>query len=413
VQFLKTFIADHGWCESYFWGRTLGRPTPGTDRRAHVGRILCPEELLAIVPLHRILARSGPPRRRRRAALVIAVLILLAASMLLWVRPLATHGKVLLLLSQELPFIPVKPLQLLTAAPIHEQLRLDSERGPVLADLFLPARGFGAEAPRSQPAVILAMGVKTSERDRPIMLSFARTLARLGFVALWPRSEALDAGVSLPEEPATFVSGVRYLRELDQVDPDRISILGFSIGASVALVAASDARIADGVPALIFFGGYYDIFSYIASIATRSIVVDGQVVPWEPHEDVAGHFHQILENKRAYGLLRIFGAATRDEAELVLRSVPPTEVAELQRYSPAEHLGALAARLFVLHDRGDRFVPYVESLTLRRAAPDALVGAFLLTDLFEHAQPKEGLSWQALADIVSVYRFAYAVVSEL
>jgi hypothetical protein len=148
--------------------------------------------------------------------------------------------------------------------------------------------------------VILAMGVKTSERDRPILLSFARTLARLGFVAFWPRSEALDAGVSLPEEPDTFVSGVRYLRGWIRWTRNAPPSSGSRSGPPSRWWPR--ARIAEGVPPLIFFGGYYPIFSYIASIATRSIVVDGQVVPWEPHEDVAGHFHQIRENKRAYGL---------------------------------------------------------------------------------------------------------------
>lgn len=356
--------------------------------------------------------RSRLKRSRRRVALAFLFALLVTTS-LVWLGPLTTHARVVLLLSQELPFIPVKPLHLVTTEPIHEQLRLDLPHGPIVADLLIPTQRFGGAAPHTRPAVILAMGIKTSERDRPILLNFARTLARLGFVVLWPRREALDTGVSLPEEPDTFILGVRYLRGLEPVDPERISVLGFSIGASVALVAASEPQIAEGVRAVIFFGGYYDIFSYLASIGTRSIVAEGRVVPWEPHEDVAGHFRGILENKGAAGLLGILEAATRDEAERLLSAAPPAEVAELRRYSPAEHLGTVAARLFILHDRGDRFVPYVESVRLERAAPEELVRAFLLTNLFEHAQPKAGISRQALHDLISLYHFVYAVLGYL
>ncbi len=170
-------------------------------------------------------------------------------------------------------------MSLVTTEPTHQQLGLDSPHGPIVADLLLPIRRFGAPSPHSQPAVILAMGVKTSERDRLILLSFAPDPGPTGVRRAWPRREALDAGVSLPEEPGTFVAGVRYLEGVDQVDKERISVLGFSVGASIALVAASDPSIAERVHAVIFFGGYYDILSFLVSLATQSIVVDGQGSP--------------------------------------------------------------------------------------------------------------------------------------
>jgi len=61
--------------------------------------------------------------------------------------------------------------------------------------------------------------------------------------------------------------------------------------------------------------------------------------------------------------------------------------------------------MFVLHDRGDRFVPYVESLGLRDALPPEQVEGFLLSDAFQHAQFKSGLSGEALSDLGALYGF--------
>ena len=350
-------------------------------------------------------------RRKRLVALASLTLILVVV---VWYTPLTTHAKVLLLLSQELPQSPVKPLGLLTPEPIHAQRQLQSPHGPVVADLFLPAARFGRPQPRRRPAVILALGVKLAEeRDRPILLGFARTLARLGFVVLWPRLEALDAGAALPEEPDTFVAGIRFLEGLDLVDGERISLLGFSVGASTALVAASDPQVAARVHGVIFFGGYYDLFAYLLSVATSSTVLDGQISTWQPHEQVVNRTREMLQAKGADGVLRIFDATGRDEAESRLESAPAAELAALRRLDPAAHVAGVRARLFILHDRGDVFVPYVESIKLRRALPQGSEKAFLLTGLFEHAQPKGGVSWQVVQDVARLYGFVYAALAFL
>lgn len=328
-------------------------------------------------------------------------------------QPLTTHVKTLLLISQEFPQVPVKPLGALTAPPVHQKLTLSSQHGAINADLFLPAQRFGLVAPNSRPAVILAMGVKTREEDRPIILHFAETLGRLGFVVIWPRLAALDDGVALPEEPATLAEGFRYLEGLDLVDKSRISFVGFSVGSSTAFVAMADPQLADRVHALVFFGGYYDIFEYFVSIASRSLVMEGQEVPWEPAEGATSHVQEILKTKEADGILKIFDARTRAEAEALLRSAPQAEISGLGRYNPAEHRRSFTSRIFVLHDMSDPYVPYVESIKLHAALGDGVDKTFLLTNLFEHVQPKAGLSWQILAEARKLYGFIYQALSYL
>jgi len=228
---------------------------------------------------------------------VLAALLLLVGLDPLWQRPIQIHAKALLLLSQEFPQIPLKPLPRLTNPSVHEHLELESPHGKVVADLFLPTPRFGQERASAQPAVILAMGVRTQAKDRPLLLGFAETLSRLGYVVIWPRHETLDREEALPESPETFVAAFRHLQERNEVARDRISIVSFSVGASLGFVAAADARIADDVRALIFFGGYYDIFDYLVSIVTYGSAFNGQRITWYPDEEMIdyGFVYAIFE----------------------------------------------------------------------------------------------------------------------
>jgi acetyl esterase/lipase len=326
-------------------------------------------------------------------------------------RQLEAHARTLLLLTQMLPQSPIKPLSLLTSEPIHERLRLDTAPGAVVGDLFRPAGRIGS--PPRRPALILAFGMALHEHDRPVLLGLARAMARLGYVVLWPRLEALEAGAPLPEEPSTFAAAVRHLASHELIDPQRVSIFGFSVGASTALVAASGPAVARHVRAVIFFGGYYDLMAYVASVASRSLVAHGTVAEWQPSEAVFERLIPMLEARGGGGVLKAFGAASLPEAEALVGAAPAAELTALGRLNPAEHAAGAYARVFILHDRGDTFVPYVEALKLRQALPAAQVGSFLLTDLFAHAQPKSGLSWPVMRDIARLYRFVHAALAYL
>jgi dienelactone hydrolase len=353
----------------------------------------------------------GPRRRLALAVPLLLALVALVAAV--WWAPLGVHTRTLLLLTQELPQSPVRPLEALSAPPAETRVLLESAAGPAVADLFRPVRRLGSGPEPRRGAVVLALGVALAEPDRPALLHFARTLARLGYVVLWPRSAALDAGAPAPEAPETFVAAVRYLLGLEGIDGARVSLLGFSVGASTALVAAADPALAGSVRALVFFGGYHDLPEYLISVASRSAVVDGREVPWEPHPEAVRRVREVPAALGAQGVMGVLEATTREEARARLRAAPAPERAALDRLNPAAHLQRLTARVFVLHDRGDSFVPYAEAVRLVRALPPPQVGAFLLTDLFQHAQPKAGLSWPVAQDVARLYGFVYGVLGYL
>jgi predicted esterase len=345
--------------------------------------------------------------------LVLAVCCLVVLAVTRWRAPLMAHVRTVLLLSNELPQSPGRPLEALTLPPAETRVRLDSAAGPVVADLFVPRRRLALGPEPRRPAFLLALGVHLAEPDRPALLHFARSMARLGHVVIWPRGEALDAGAVGLESPETFVAALRYLRQMPEVDGERLSALGFSVGASTALVAAAQPQVAEDVRALVFFGGYHDLPEYLVSVASRSVLAEGREEPWAPHEETVRRVREVPAALGAGGVSHVLEAGTRQEALARLRATPAAERAALDRFNPAAHLDDLTARVFILHDRGDFFVPYTESIHLRRALPPEQVGAFLLTDLFQHAQPRAGLSWGVVQDVVALYGFARAALAAL
>ena len=333
------------------------------------------------------------------------VLLLLLALTVIFRQPLATNAKVILLISQEFPQIPIKPLDLVTNAPDHRHLLLSSPHGPIVADLYLPRPLLG-EA-HSEPALILAFGVKVPQSAKPDVLRLADALARLGYVTIWPRLRSLDQEHAGIEEPSTFLRAFAYLETLPAVNRERISYFGVSVGSSIAFVAASSPRIAREVRSVVFFGGYFDMFDYLISLATRRDRFEGHEIPWSPTSDALSQVKAILIRERAWSLRRIFQARTSSQVNRLIAAANKKEVVALRRFSPSDHLDGFRARIFILHDKSDKYVPYVESEKLYRALPGSIQKTILLSDLFKHVEPGGGDLAHAAGQYVKLYGFVY------
>jgi len=190
---------------------------------------------------------------------IVALFFFIVLLLVLW-KPILSAGKITLLITQEFPGIPVKPLNLLSKEPKVESVEFGKEDNKILGRLFLPRNS------EKYPAVILAMGLKTDEEGEKPLLSVSRSLARLGYVVLWPISEKVDKWEKKLEEPEVFAESFKYLKNHPLVDKEKISFFGISIGASIALVAAEDEQISDEVYAFVSFGGYYRLVDYLASV---------------------------------------------------------------------------------------------------------------------------------------------------
>ncbi len=331
----------------------------------------------------------------RPALAGILVMILLS---LLFAPPGRIASKAALLVSEQVPYIPVKPLRWITPPPAVEQIELGARQW-IIADLFVPAQ----HGPH--PAIILVMGVRTLDEDRPILLGLADTLARLGYLTLWPRSRAIEAREIWLEEPEVFVESVLYLLQRPDVERGRISVVGFSIGASIALVAAADPRIAADVRGLVFFGGYYSLVDYVTALATGEAIVDSRRVPWAPHDWAVELAEQALQQE---GLSLADFRQAAGTTQLL-----PAEAERLRRASPDAHVYRLRATVFILHDTSDAAVPWVESQKLKQALDPRLLGAYHISNLFEHVQPRRQVDPTIAVELLLLSTFLYRVLEFL
>lgn len=314
--------------------------------------------------------------------------------------------------------LPVRPVELISEQPSRQRITIDyqSRNGPrsIEADLYAPAHG------SRRTGVVFSMGAPPLSLDDGRLVRIAEDSARSGVVMLVPFSERLDAWDIAPEEIDALVAEFEYVQALPQVDPTRVGFFGASVGGSLALVAAGDPRIADEVDHVVSFGGYFDALTAFGAIATGRIEYGGVDEEWTPRPHAERVMAQQLINHvtdardrelltemfiddpptqpppEALATLSPIGRSSydfltnRDPAavDALIRRLPPDAVAELDELSPKTSIGRVKAELFILHDKGDPFIPYTETRRLKDAVGDRPKTHFDELRLFEHVQPK-------------------------
>ena len=82
--------------------------------------------------------------------------------------------------------------------------------------------------------------------------------------------------------------------------------------------------------------------------------------------------------------------------------------------SPRGEMEEMRAKVFLMHDRGDAFVPYVESLRLRDALQSVTEVRYTEFSLFEHVNPSEiHLSPAFAGEVIKLFRHLYLVLLEV
>jgi signal transduction histidine kinase len=269
-------------------------------------------------------------------------------------------------------------------------------------------------------------------------------MARSGIVVLIPLSGPLDEVRITPAEVEALTADLLYLTRQSYVDPERIGYVGFCVGASLSLLAAVDPRIRDRVAFVNSFGAYYDIVDVVAAVSMSRFSYQGVEEPWDPDvltvtyvrqgvsnllsdpEDRA-HLPRLLngdppatgdqlaslsvEGRIAYELLTTEDA---QRAEEFLDLLSEDLRGGLAGISPRGEMEEMRAKVFLMHDRGDAFVPYVESLRLRDALQSVTEVRYTEFSLFEHVNPSEiHLSPAFAGEVIKLFRHLYLVLLEV
>jgi pimeloyl-ACP methyl ester carboxylesterase len=368
--------------------------------------------------------------RARAIALVALVLVgLLAAT-----HPGRVAVKSVLLLPEAFSAVPVRPLAWITPQPRRETFLFDYSVGVVEGDLYAPS------VAGRHGALVLILGARPLDRDDPILVRFAEGLSRAGALVMIPASSTLAEGRVLPEEVDAIARSVAFLEERDDVDPGRIGILGFSVGGSVAVLAAADPRLADRLAFVNTFGGYNDARDLLRAVATRSLVYAGLDVVWVPHnltvwvvakqivdtlpegtdrdilgrlfleEDPAAREDVDALSPTGRAMLALLDGLPPAEAEEALALLPEASRERLRRISPSLVLEQVHTPLFVMHDVADRFIPYTESRRLVERMPPGAVERFTEFELFDHVVPDRGLDAGLVVELAKLYRQMYEIL---
>ncbi len=375
-----------------------------------------------------------PARLRRRPVLAIVLALLLALSF----TPEARAAfRAAALLPYVFPDAPARPLDWVTRTPVYEEVRYADGSRTLVADLYRPSDD-GRHA-----ALVLSLGVNPAPRDDPGLVRIATGLARDGFVVLIPDSPDLRSHRILPSEREALVAAFRYVAGRAEVDRARIGFVGFSAGASLLTVAAADPRISAEVRLVNFFGGYDDALTLLREMASRRIALDnGRVVPWRPEPLARSIFAGVLlENvddpsdraivsralrdgetlppavlgrvgPRALLVYDLFTADDPARVDALLAALPEDVVDRLRSLSPSANTAGLRARMFLMHDTDDGFVPFVESRRLAARLPQSQ-RVYTEFSIFAHVEPTRSVDTLAfVGDVAKLLRHLYLVMRE-
>lgn len=323
----------------------------------------------------------------------------------------------------------LRPLDWFSDEPVRTSLpyrAAEGGGGSDLAELWLPA---WASADRPAGAMLLVFGVNNLGRNHPAIERVAEALARTGVVVLVPDSRTLLEGRLEVGEIDGVVDAFQLLAARPEVDRERIGIVGFSVGGSLALLAAGRDPIAEQVRWVNAFGAYADAESYLASVAAHAYIgPDGEVVPWTPtplarevflrfmlsqvHNEAdrrlldeafaepilggtrpppaASDVRERLATDSGRAVHDLLSARTLEAARAGIAALPNQSQAFLDAISPARHLTGLRADVYLMHEREDHHVPFVES----RSVAAALETGGKLSEhtefrLFDHVQPDD------------------------
>jgi dienelactone hydrolase len=367
---------------------------------------------------------------RVRRWLIVVVAGLLALSVLGRVPPLRTIAMTAVLVP-ELLGIRLLSTDAGEGEPQVESISYGTPRDRL--DIWVPA---GAHPGALLPGVVLALGVHPQPIDHPDIVRVAKAISRLGAVVGVPDSSALRELRVTADEPAHLGDAFLAIAARPEIDGGRVGLAGFSAGASMALVAASDPRIAPNVRFVSVFGGYADAQTLLVDVATRTTIGDGVVQEWRPDIGIRRDVLRLLvgtladETERqqldrlllpvvegdappagprdedlvalmgdARAIYLLFTAADRPQAEAAVNGLSVHVREQLQGISPLAVADRIQSPVFLLHGVNDTAIPVAHADLLATALGDS-VAKDTRFGSFGHEQPGlEGLGLDDASDV--------------
>ncbi|HUG40743.1 MAG TPA: hypothetical protein VMM12_09665 [Longimicrobiales bacterium] len=303
------------------------------------------------------------------------------------------------------------------------------------ATLYRPASSSGP-----LPGWVTLHGLTYHGRKHPSLERFARALAASGAAVLVPDlPEWRRLEVAPGPTVETIKAAVLALDGRGITEPGRIGVMGFSFGATQALIAASDPALAGHLAGIAAWGGYADFRRVTRFMFLGEHELDGDRHAMEPDPYgswiLAGNYLTLLPEHAADGALaeavhrlaleagrggimswdpamdplkaELPGALDDRQRAVFDLVAPPTTrpltaegrerlrafterlidaaIAREPLLDPSPYFPRVPVPVFLAHGRGDRLIPWTEMVRIRRALPAGRVTRAGITTLFAHS----------------------------
>jgi pimeloyl-ACP methyl ester carboxylesterase len=315
--------------------------------------------------------------------------------------------------------------------------RIRSESRWVDATLYAPGHA------RSCPPWVALHGVTVTGRRHVSLVRFARALAAAGNAVVVPEIPSWTALRVDPRAAAeTIVAAERFLRERAEARPGPVRVVGFSVGATQALIAAAEPEVAPAVDGVVAFGGYCDLKRALCCMCTGEFEWQGEVHHYEPDPYgrwivAANHLRSVpgfggmdaladglrelaveagrrgflpydesfdyfkanvrrgltLAEREVWDVLAhpLGVRPDRDAARALAERIADAALADEPRLDPAPALARMRTRVVLAHGRQDRLIPFPETMHLSRALRHTPGPPPTITNLFAHSTGAGGM----------------------
>lgn len=300
------------------------------------------------------------------------------------------------------------------------------------ATLYLPRH------PRPAPGWVVLHGLTVPGRRHKALVRFVRALAASGAAVLVPDIPAWsELRLDVTAARRTLAAAAHQLAALPEVRPGGVGAVGFSFGATQALMAASDPALQRDLRAVVGFGGYCDMGRMLRSLFTgehewqgtvhrldpdpygRWIIVGNYLtlIPgyesmdavargtlalaveagnrgvgsWEPaYDEMKAEIRRGLsaEEREVWDVVAPLAADQGKNVEAARAMADAFTAAALEKdpgLDPRPHLSGLRGRIVLSHGRADRLIPYTETLRLQSVLPETADVSVTITGLFAHS----------------------------
>lgn len=368
----------------------------------------------------------------KKSLIFLIIFLFLIAAVFKFYNPLIKAAFASILLSTEVNknFF-LKPLKLFGNS-VTRDLVIKTAVGDIRADIYKP----GGEG--QYPAILLTLGTVVSKEDEDLV-RFSNALSKIGIVVMTANLPDLSSGYIYRESLEGTVDLYKYLITESYVDSTRSGFGGFCGGGAVVLVASTVEDIRTKVDFVLAVSPPYSAKDY--SMEALTGFVPERENKWIASDDIKRSFiygytayisdskvrdemRERVLNRRNYteeelanltenerSIYQLLISANKDDFDALYQNLPGEQREIIDKLSPDKVTEKIGAKVFILNDSQDQFVPQEETQRLARSLPnDKLV--YTKVDTFEHVRPKVRLRrWEGVKQALEIVPFLFRTLN--